>query len=81
MDILEHQKKQLLKKGYCIVKNFLNDDQIRNFDSSFSDGQFKKTADNSKLMKLIKHFDFTPIDIGIKKSIEWFIKNYDMCRK
>ncbi len=36
MDILEHQKKQLLKKGYCIVKNFLNDDQIRNFDSSFS---------------------------------------------
>ncbi len=37
MNILEHQKKQLLNKGYCIVKNFLNDDEIKNFDSSFSE--------------------------------------------
>ena len=43
MDILEHQKKQLLKKGYCIVKNFLNDDQIRNFDGRIQGSELPYT--------------------------------------
>lgn len=51
------------------------------FDSSYSDGQFKKTADNSKLMSLNSEFKFTSIEIGIKKSIRWFNDNYDNCRK
>ena len=32
------------------------------FDTSKSDGQFKKTADNSKLMSLYPDFKFTPIE-------------------
>ena len=63
-----------------IAKNFDYEEKIV-FDSSFSDGQFKKTADNSKLMNRIKEFNFIPITIGIKKSVEWFINNYDICRK
>jgi len=51
------------------------------FDTSFSDGQFKKTADNSKLIKLNPNFIFTPIHDGIKKSVKWFITNYHSCRK
>ena len=51
MDILEHQKKQLLKKGYCIVKNFLNDDQIRNFDSSFSKKKIIKKITSNIMRK------------------------------
>jgi GDP-L-fucose synthase len=31
------------------------------FDSSKSDGQFKKTACNDKLMSLLPDFQFTPI--------------------
>lgn len=56
------------------------------FDTSKSDGQFKKTADNSKLKKLYyeskgKEFEFTSMEDGIKKSVKWFIDNYENCRK
>ena len=51
------------------------------FDSSFSDGQFKKTADNSKLMELYGEYKFIGIEEGIKKSVDWFIDNFDKCRK
>ena len=34
-----------------IAKEFNYEDKII-FDTSYSDGQYKKTADNSKLMKL-----------------------------
>ena len=51
------------------------------FDKSYSDGQYKKTVDNLKLLNLIGNFNFTPINIGIEKSIKWFINNYNICRK
>ena len=51
------------------------------FDSSYADGQFKKTADNSKLIKLIGDYKFIGINEGIKRSVEWFKNNYDTCRK
>lgn len=51
------------------------------FDTNKSDGQYKKTADNSKLKKLISDFEFTDIDIGINKTIDWFIQNYNICHK
>ena len=51
------------------------------YDTSFSDGQYKKTADNNKLIKLYGNYNFTKIDKGIRNTVEWFIKNYDNCRK
>lgn len=51
------------------------------FDKSYSDGQFKKTVNNQKLMKLYPDMEFTDIKIGIKNSVKWFKNNYDICRK
>jgi GDP-L-fucose synthase len=51
------------------------------FDASYSDGQFKKTADNNKLKNLYPSFEFTSINVGIKKSVEWFKNNYPLIRK
>lgn len=34
------------------------------FDTSKADGQYRKTADNSKLMKLLPDFQFTPLNQG-----------------
>lgn len=51
------------------------------FDTSRPDGQYKKTADNNKLCKLYGEYQFVDIRIGIKKSVEWFIENYESCRK
>lgn len=51
------------------------------FDTSKSDGQFKKTAANKKLRKYRPDYKFTSIEEGIQKSADWFIANYDTCRK
>lgn len=51
------------------------------FDTTKSDGQFKKTACNDKLKKLNPGFKFTPIKDGIKASVDWFFENYDIARK
>ncbi|CAO3684064.1 unnamed protein product [Umbelopsis vinacea] len=51
------------------------------FDTSRSDGQFKKTASNDKLLKYLPDFEFTPFDIAVKESVVWFLENYETCRK
>ena len=56
-------------------------EHMMEFDSSFSDGQYKKTADNTKLMNFIKEYNFIDINEGIKRSVEWFKDNFDSCRK
>jgi len=55
------------------------------WDTSKSDGQFKKTASNDKLKALVaksySDFKFTPIEDGIRASVKWFVDNYDKARK
>jgi GDP-L-fucose synthase len=42
-----------------------------------NDGQIKKTVSNEKIKKYLPDFKFTPIEIGIKNTIEWFEKIND----
>ena len=51
------------------------------FDTTKSDGQFKKTACNDKLVSLYPDFKFTPIQDGLKASCDWFVANYEKARK
>ena len=51
------------------------------FDTDKSDGQFKKTACNDKLMKLRPDYKFKPMQQGVKESVDWFFANYDKARK
>lgn len=51
------------------------------FDTTKADGQFKKTACNSKLRKLRPDYKFNSIDEGIQKSVDWFVANYEELRK
>lgn len=51
------------------------------YDTSKADGQYKKTASNQKLKDLYPALKFTPMKEGIKKSVDWFVKNYDVARK
>jgi GDP-L-fucose synthase len=62
-----------------IAREF-NYEHMIEFNDSFPDGQYKKTADNSKLMSLYPEFKFTHIQEGIKKSVSWFIENLSNCR-
>jgi len=51
------------------------------FDASKADGQFKKTADNSKLRSFRPDYKFTTIEEGVQKAVDWFVENYEVCRK
>ena len=51
------------------------------FDTSKADGQFKKTANNGKLKSLLPDVAFTPIQEGLRASVQWFIDHYESCRK
>jgi len=50
------------------------------FDTSFEDGQYKKTADNSKIKNLCD-YKFKSLKEGIKESVKWFKENYEIARK
>jgi GDP-L-fucose synthase len=51
------------------------------FDVSKADGQYKKTASNQKLRKMLPEFEFTGIREGIINTCKWFEENYDVARK
>ena len=51
------------------------------FDDSYSNGQYKKTVSNEKFKNFMSEFKFTDIRKGLEESIQWFVKNYDKCRK
>ena len=51
------------------------------YDSSKPDGQFRKPSDNSKIKSYLPDFKFTPIYDGLKETIEYFEKNYNLIRK
>jgi len=77
--ILADFKEYSIKEISEIIAENFNIDNIQ-FDPRFSDGQYKKTASNKKLLSLLD-FEFTDINIGLQKSCEWFIDNYENCRK
>lgn len=51
------------------------------FDTTKTDGQFKKTACNDKLRRLNPDFAFVPIREGIQRAVDWFFANYEAARK
>lgn len=69
--------KELITK---IVKEFDYNGKVI-YDLNFSEGQHKKTVDDSELLKYIPNFKFTSLDVGLKKTIKYFIENYETVRK
>ena len=45
------------------------------------DGQFRKPASNKRLKSILPNFEFTPIEVGISETVDWFNKNYPKARK
>ena len=46
------------------------------YDMSYSDGQFKKTTNNDELKEYLPDFTFTPLETGLRNTIDYFIENY-----
>jgi len=51
------------------------------YDTSKSDGQYKKTASNQLFRTLYPEFEFTNISTGIAQTVQWFKLNYPNVRR
>jgi GDP-L-fucose synthase len=51
------------------------------FDDSKPDGQYRKPTCNIRLMDFIPEYKFTPFKEGIEQTVDWFVENYETCRK
>ncbi|KAF2429993.1 putative GDP-L-fucose synthetase [Tothia fuscella] len=50
------------------------------WDTSQTDGQLKKTADNSRMKEHIGEFSFTPLEIGLAETLAWYDGNRHLVR-
>jgi GDP-L-fucose synthase len=60
--------------AYLIAKKFNIEHKVK-FDTSKPSGQKVRSLNGNKLASLI-NFKFTPIEVGISKSVDWFVTNY-----
>ena len=70
-----------IKEVVDIIIEIMNFKGSVKWDSSKPDGQFRKPSDNSKIKNYLPNFKFTPIYEGLKETIEYFEKNYNLIRK
>ena len=43
--------------------------------NGMTDGQFRKDGSNKELMDLLSGLEFTPYEVGIKKTYDWYVEN------
>jgi GDP-L-fucose synthase len=78
--ILSPSEEHSIKDVAMLISEVFDYDNIV-FDSGFSDGQYRKTADNSKLIRQFGRFEFTELRSGIYETVMWFQNNYNSLRK
>jgi len=80
LSVSENDEVSIAQVAYLIAQEYNYEDHMV-FDTSYSDGQYKKTADNGKLMRLHPTVSFTNIQTGIHHAVTWFNQNVSSCRK
>lgn len=70
-----------IKKLIGIIVNRLGYSGDIIYDTSYSNGQLKKTVDSSEINKYISDFEFTELENGLRETISFFCKNYKCIRK
>ena len=77
--IISPKQEVSIKKVGKIIGKCFELDKIKT-DTTYSDGQYKKTCDNSKLLGIID-IELTSLEDGLEQTIQWFKKNYPNVRK
>jgi len=79
--ILSNSNEISIKDLVGIIVELMNFKGEVIFNTDKPDGQFRKPTDNSKLMSYLPNFEFTPIEVGLSETVEWFNNNYKNIRK
>jgi len=80
LSVSEAEEVSIGEVAHSIVESFNFTGKVT-FDTSKSDGQYKKTASNAKIVSLYPNYKFTPFKQAIKESVDWFVANYETARK
>jgi GDP-L-fucose synthase len=62
------------------IASNMNYQEAIEWDTSYSDGQYKKTVEPSALIQSL-NIPWTSINVGIEETVQWFEKNYASIRK
>lgn len=79
--ILSTSEEISIKDVVGIIIELMNFKGDIKWNTSKPDGQFRKPSDNSKIKHYLPDFKFTPLYEGLKETIEFFEKNYNLIRK
>ena len=63
------------------ITDILSFNKLVVFDQKSSDGQLRKSCDNSELKLYLPNFKFTEFDIALKETVKYFKNNYHNIRK
>ena len=78
ISVPEEKEISIGELGKLIAQSFDYKEKVT-FDTSYSDGQYKKTVGIQKLKQILEQdFHFTDINDGIKITVDWFISNYNI---
>jgi GDP-L-fucose synthase len=82
--IISTSEEYSIKDIATIIANEFEYTEHMVFNKNYSDGQYKKTADNRKLLSFLGgelKYKFMDIRKGIHRAVDFLKKNYDTCRK
>lgn len=79
--ILSTSEEISIKDVVSVITELMNFKGNVIWDTSKPDGQFRKPSDNTKIKKYLPNYVFTSIYDGLKETIEYFEKNYNIIRK
>jgi GDP-L-fucose synthase len=79
--ILSTSEEISIKNVVDIIVELMNFKGNVKWNTDKPDGQFRKPSDNSKIKSYLPDFKFTPLYEGLKYTIDYFEKNYNIVRK
>ena len=79
--ILSTSEEISIKNVVDIIVEIMNFKGDVIYDTTKPEGQFRKPSDNTKIKNYLPNFKFTPFYDGLKETIEYFEKNYNVIRK
>jgi GDP-L-fucose synthase len=76
LSVPEEDETSIEEVGRLIARCFDYEHRVV-FDTSYADGQYKKTVSTKKWEEFVKNepFSYTPIEHGISNTVEWFLTN------
>jgi GDP-L-fucose synthase len=72
---------EVAQRVYEAMRGHFDTDIEVFYDTTKSDGIYKKTASNSRLLTTFPDIQFRDFNTGIKEVVDWFVANYENVRK